>query len=322
MKALRSTLKRLPLWLAAGFVCMHTLAGDITVLHPHLLYHAEEMQVTLHAPDHADQRIPFRFEFEDKPLTQGTFGVGPDGFARLSFSAPAPRPGIPIPLTLRLPGIQAQAEEQKTTLWIFSEGSVFAEKHRLEEWPLHLYDPPGETAAWLTQHGIPFRRIRDITDVDSGVLILGEGISFRRHPDILENLLKHSTSGIPVLVINPAGGMLDLSSVFTGNPRPEFQLSGLDFLFENTPYLAGAGFAPHNFDLASERGEVRLSLRAEEGWPWLHITEKSGAPLLFSGVSLTTDKTNSPAPLLLFNALLKYLHQTSHKGGDAPKSTP
>lgn len=311
MKTLCFPILRVLAWTAIVSLCPKALAAEISVRPPHLLYHAQEMQVTLHAPDHADQRIQFRFEFEDKPLTQGTIGVGPDGFASLTFTAPAPRPGIPLPLTLRLPGNQAQADEQKTTLWIFSEGSVFSEKRRLEEWPLHLYDPTGDTATWLEEHELPFRRVRDLASVNQGILLIGKGISFRRHADLFGRLRELSASGIPVLVLVPAKGNLILAEALQGAKQPDILFARLDKMTGWDPRLKNGGFSSQYFNLTSERGQVSVSMGADEGWSWLNIKDETGAALLLCGVDLTTYAHKSPAPLLLFQTILMHLQETA-----------
>ncbi len=293
--------------IAAGLMCRASFAEAMRVLHPHLLYHAEEMQVTVLAPGDANRRIQFEFHFEEKTLTRGTLGVDADGTATLRFSAPEPRPGIPVPLTLNLTG---STDTLTTKLWIFSERAVFVGKEQLNDWPLWLYDPLGETSDWLQQHKIPFRRVREIAEVNGGVLLVGERAPIRGRAGFLDQVLNHSAAGVPVLILSPDEGLLDLPSRNQGKNPPDIQFSGWGRLFDPIPYLAESDPDFEAIDLIADRGNVKLALNAATGWPLVCITEEGGAPLMLCGISLRGKTGRSPEPLLQLRALLFFAYDS------------
>lgn len=294
----------------AGFIGT-LLAGEVTVLPPHVLTHEQEMRLTLHAPNVAGERIRFSFEFEKLPLAEGTVGIDQNGTAQLAFQAPLPKQGLSTKLTLRLSDPNTGKEIRTTSLWIFPEDAWSTGKRWLEEWPLHLYDPSGNTAVWLDQQEIPFQRIHDLATPAKGAVVVGEGLSLPNHPDFLEPLRDLAASGIPVLVLLPSPGTIDLPVAQDGQGvtgmyfREEGKLRQLDSRFP------GAGFTQQYFNLLAEQGRVRIQVNSEEGWPWLEFMDEKGTQIVFCGTPILSYEHESPAPLLLLEKLLYSLYEST-----------
>ncbi len=287
---------------------LQVFGGEMTVLPPRQLTHAQEMQVRIHAPNHAGKRIRFRFEFENKPLAEGTLGVELDGKARLVFEAPPPPAGLYTRLELLLSGSDAEAPVLKTTLWIFPDTPWFGEKQWLKDWPLWLYDPRGNTASWLERHEVPHTRVFDPARLGNGALLVGEGISFQRHCELVSQLHRLAGDGIPVLVLAPSRGVFDLPVFPKDGPPPNINFQGIEKVTELDPRLKGAGFSREYFNLHTVQDTWRIRANERQGWPWVEFYDEGGAPLLFCGVPLTTYEHDSPAPLLLLDAILRSLH--------------
>ncbi|MCC5842856.1 MAG: hypothetical protein JJU05_01260 [Verrucomicrobia bacterium] len=296
----------LPLW------------AESLVLPPRLLTHGPEMELTLSATEFPHEALYWRFVFEGRTLSQGTVNLDETGRALLRFQTPPPREGLPLALELRLSLSRNEAPSQGHKVWVFPEDPWFGGKDRLKALPLWLYDPMGDTAAWMERHAIPFRRVRDFGEVSSGVLLIGEGLPFRRYPDLMGRLTEVSGSGISVLVLPPADGLLDLPASGADSPRPEIRFIGMTFLEELDPRLQGGGFSARYYNLEADRGRVWLKPGAGEGWPWVRFREKGGAPVLFCGVSLTSYEHDSPAPQLLLQALLHHVREASPKTTKTP----
>src|SRR5690606_3254587 len=94
---------------------------------------------------------------------------------------------------------------------------------------ISLFDPPGATAELFERVKLPFQRIRTleaIANVEQGLLIVGEEISFRRFRSLPELLIATASRGVPVLCLAPSEGMLALP---LGGPDAPTPLRGLSF---------------------------------------------------------------------------------------------
>jgi len=285
----------LPLW------------ADFQVLPPRLLTHAPEMELTLSAPARPLQALSWRFVFERQTLAQGTVQLDAQGQAPLRFQTPPPRGGLPLELELILSRPQDGPAPQSHKVWIFPEEAWAGGKDWVKDWPLWLYDPTGDTAAWLERHKLPFRRIPDLSAVRDGALLVGEGMNLHQPPDWMDRLIELSSSGVPVLVLAPAKGMLDLSAARGEGAMAGMRFAGLEFVTARDPRLKAAGFPPLGFQLAADRGRVRLATGAEEGWSFVQIAWEGRAPLVFCGLPIITHDADSPAGILLLQTLLNAL---------------
>lgn len=108
-----------------------------------------------------------------------------------------------------------------------------------EEMGIHLYDPQGDTAKLLADSRIPHVRLRSLGAVESitkDVLVIGQGVSFKKQRSLSETIVSAARRGVPVLCLAPAGGTLQVDVTDQGD-----RLSPAEF-------VVGDGNWPHRYD--------------------------------------------------------------------------
>lgn len=79
---------------------------------------------------------------------------------------------------------------------------------------LIVFDPSGNTAARLKSSNISFRaerRVDALNDLQEGIIIVGEGTSFRQYRGLGPILRAAASRGVRVLCLSPAAGAIPLS---------------------------------------------------------------------------------------------------------------
>ena len=154
-----------------------------------------------------------------------------------------------------------------------------------------------------------------LSEVKDGVVIIGEGVSFKDYRGLSAGMLKAVASGVSVICLAPAAGEIELpSSVSSDLPRPtamEFHREGiirkLDKRFDPE------GWAPDGQSMAcglafrGERGPVIAEVGSvTDGWPWIELGyAKNNAKFVVCGFGIVGKWADSPTPRYLLVKMLE-----------------
>jgi hypothetical protein len=205
-------------------------------------------------------------------------------------------------------------------VWIFPQDPFSQRRDRLEELPISLFDPAGATIAYFEQSSIPFRHVRSqaaLDGIDRGIVVIGEGASWRQNQGLSTALLRAAARGRPVLCLAPSDGDLSLGAWYEsgGLPLPQsISFRQADIVHEldrrlDSQRWQGNRAVIHSLQLRGVGGEAMATVsEANDGWPWLEIQfPNDGSRLIVCGFGVIRHAQAGPAPRFLLSCLLERL---------------
>jgi hypothetical protein len=272
----------------------------------------------------ATEPVGWTLSAANRTIRQGQTGpiAGPADAAKLAISLDVPnlRPGVTLLAELRLTWNVAGKQLQHTQpVTIYSPDPFSVRRAALEEAHISLFDPVGDTAAILDQHDIPHAIVSNLSAidrVDEGVVIIGEGASFREQQNLFPALNRASERGVSVLCLAPADGEFEFFKPSTANSGPlriAFEQSNVvrryDKRFDLLPTLSHLAVEPRRNTVVIHISEGGL------GWSWFSADyaphpQNPGAHharLIVCGVSVIHDWEKTPVPRYLLVHLLEEL---------------
>jgi hypothetical protein len=238
------------------------------------------------------------------------------------FTAPPVRDGLVLraKLALRVLGADGKVRSGiESVLWIFPESPFAGRSKWLRDLEITLFDPSHTTAAVMTKAGIPFEEqtnLANLTDLRKGVLVIGEGASFKEEPALASILVKLAARGLPVLCLAPSEGKISLPHTGPDRKlRPDaFSLRNrsvvtrLDKRLDAVAWSEDGKFVSTSLTLSVEDGTLTGEVvEGEEGWPWLELEFEGRGRLILCGFGIAKHWSKSPTPRFLFAALLTRL---------------
>jgi hypothetical protein len=270
-------------------------------------------------------------------LVAGNRTIG-QGVAELTASGPNPAPqlaisvslptlhaGVILPAELRLSwNVAGKDVDLRQQVTIYSRDPFTNRKAAFEQAQIKLFDSAGETADVFERYNVPFKPLASLSAIDSvneGVVIVGEGVSFREHRNLPESLLRAAERGVPVLCLAPVEGEFAF-------PQPDETASGplwvvfeqgdairqFDKRFDLLPTISRLSVESHG-----SKAVVRVSGDGA-GWSWLSVQFAAGAPkappheLIVCGLSVIRDWETSPVPRYLLVHLIDELTAAQSAG--------
>jgi len=143
---------------------------------------------------------PVKSDPQHGPVFAITFKV-PDGDARVQ---------LPISILVSTNGKDVLAKR----LWVYPKDPFQRPLNLAATDELVVFDPAGKTADRLKSLNLKFRVERNLeamSRLKSGLLIAGEGVSFREHRGLSRVLLAAAQRGVRVLCLAPSAGSVLLS---------------------------------------------------------------------------------------------------------------
>jgi len=173
--------------------------------------------------DGALARVTWVFSAKNRTIARGEQSWDQNaGRVPVRLAVPPVRDGVIFPAELKLevfgPGNDPVARYVKP-LWIFPNDPFAGRTAWLAEQRIALFDPVGHTREVLVEAGVPLReshRLAVLDEVREGLLLVGEGVSFREHRGLAESLLRRAAAGVAVLCLAPADGQNTTSPAFDG----------------------------------------------------------------------------------------------------------
>ncbi len=182
---------------------------------------------------------------------------------------------------------------------------------------MHLFDPAGRTKEAFEQLRIPYSqvdKIPQLDNLDSGLLIVGEGVDLGRYRGISTHITNLALRGINLLCLAVDRGR------FANFPDPVSHMPVQDeLMFRSASVIKSFGppwndkrYHMETLDIYSSllvsKNRLGMALVMEkgtQGWPWVEIRyAKPQARHLFVGFSLISQWEHSPVPRFLLKEIL------------------
>ncbi|MGL6096841.1 MAG: hypothetical protein ACRC7O_13725, partial [Fimbriiglobus sp.] len=274
-----------------------------------------ELRVRVDAPKGWAGRLSWRLSFEGRTLAARDADVTAAAVVPLRLPIPPVKNGAALGLKLAVlvAGDGNTTAAWGTDVWAFPKDPFAGRAEWLKELKLTVFDPPGATAKALAGLNIPFADQANpaaLADLTGGVLVVGEGLSFKEYPGLSAELAKAAARGVAVLVLAPADGELDVPGLDgTGPAELGFRkdiVRRLDKRLDPDGW-AGAG-KPVTASLAVKSSDsTAVGVVGPTGWPWAEARFPGTGRWAFCGYAVTARWDDGPAPRYFFATVLEHL---------------
>jgi hypothetical protein len=243
---------------------------------------------------------------------------------------PPVKPGVVLDAILTAhyyrPGEREPAASYESPLFVYPQDPFHDRLETLKELQIRLYDPVGETARTLAAADFPFEQIHNVAaigELADGILVIGEGISFREDRALPELLVQVAARGIPVLCLAPRAGEFalprksdksaPLASITFGTHSLVRQL---DKRLDDRYWMEEAVIARHTLNPSGRGAQIAAEVdEGADGWTWIqmHFAPTSAADastptpptkLLVLSLPLIEHWKSGPSPRFLFSRLV------------------
>lgn len=260
---------------------------------------------------------------DGRPLIRGESAIEKEKDATvIRLVIPPVKDGVVLPLVLSVCVVDASGQRTaascKQKLWVFCRQPFADQKQWLKDLKITLYDPIGKTATALTGLEIPYNETRNVaalSELTEGMILIGEGASFREDRDLPPTLWAVAARGTPVLCLAPSEGTFALSGA-GASPAPKslsFKrhevIGALDDRLDVGIWRQDAANPKSGLALRAEAGEVLAEVAPDAGsWPWIEASfEKDKGRLILCSFGFLERWENSPTPRFLLARILSKL---------------
>jgi hypothetical protein len=243
------------------------------------------------------------------------------GRAALRLTVPEPKEGVvltcSLTATLGKEGARGEPAVIEKAVHVFPE-SPFAEKEAwLEDLEIRLFDPEKRTRAIFEKAGIPFQAFANVDAIEGeeeGLLVVGEGVSFRDYRALGRLLAGAAARGRRILVLAPGGGAFALPTPQRLALRGEDAIRELDKRLDDVAWPRDGKTRACGLKLVGARGPVNVEVTDGEGWPWLEMEYANGGRMVVCGFAVIRKWSGTPAPRFLLARVLEYVTRENEGG--------
>ncbi|MCG2661615.1 MAG: hypothetical protein L6437_15385 [Kiritimatiellae bacterium] len=218
--------------------------------------------------------------------------------------------------------LQATVTLEKT-LWVFPPDPFAGRQEWLKGLNLYLFDPEEKTAQRFKKAHIPFQCVPNydaLSNIRNGLVMIGEGISFKDYRGLWNQLMVMASNGVSVLCLAPAEGSLRLLAPDDPAwPAPAgMKLEQTVFIRRLDKRLDADAWPPdgvicaRTFVVRGERGAVvsEIAPAASGDWSWIEIEGHLPRGRLIVCCFAMVEKWEvSPAPRFLLERILQYMSE-------------
>jgi hypothetical protein len=228
-------------------------------------------------------------------------------------------------------GTKEPEATDERTLWIFADDPFFNRAKWFEGLKITLFDSDAKSKtsealkALKSLKGLktPFEEVRNaaaLADLKEGVLVIGEGVSFKDEAGLAEAMVQAACRGVSVLCLAPKDGSFPLPGADNGLPGPgsltflrQDIISKLDKRFDAAAWAPDNQVVARSLAVKTEDGKVVAEVAdGGKGWPWLQLDfpDKKGR-LVVVGFPVIQHWENGPTPRYLLARLLEHVTELS-----------
>jgi hypothetical protein len=247
---------------------------------------------------------------------------------KVPFTTPPLKPGVALAIKLTVvltaDGKNEPDALHEKVLWIFTADPFNDRKEWLKELKITLWDPDekSKTAEAFKSLNIPHEAVPNVAAlaaVKEGLVVVGEGASFKEETGLADALIQAAGRGLAVLCMAPADGHFPAPTARGLGPPKSVSLRRHDIITKLDKRLDAQAWAPDgkaaagSLDLAVEEQSVVFQILAKEGgWLWLDVPYDKGR-LLVCSFGIIRYWEASPTPRYLLARLFEQLAPVADK---------
>ncbi len=267
-------------------------------------------------------RVFWRLTANQRTLASGELDArgadGKPGEVILPLRWPKVKEGTALAAQLSVSVGEVRHEQ---TVWIFPRDPFVDRREWLQSLKLSVFDPPGDTVKVLKDSDVPHEQLRSreaLDDVAEGIVIVGEGISLKKHDGLIDDLRSLAARGVPVLCLASADGEFGFTSdkplAAAVQLRRADVIRDLDKRLDTAWWPTGASqLQGLGVTSASDEVVAEVSDKASS-WPWCEWrfdrTTGESTRCVWCGFGIVTAWDDGPTPRYLFAKLLERLSET------------
>ena len=272
-------------------------------------------------------RISWRLTANQRTLASGELAARGEADKPGEVSLPLRWPKVKDGAALAAQLIVSVGEvRHEQPVWVLPRDAFADRREWIKSLKLSVFDPSGETIAVLKDNDVPHERLRSreaLDDLTEGIVIVGEGVSLKKHDGLINDLRSLAARGVPVLCLASTDGEFD----FPGEKplAASVQLRRADVIRDLDKRLDTASWPKG----ASQRTGLRLASMSDEvvanvsedatAWPLAEwefenstavdrLEARAIRPrLIWCGFGIVSAWEDGPSPRYLFVRLLERL---------------
>lgn len=244
----------------------------------------------------------------------------------LSFCLPEGEPRMIVPVTIRISFDDRDVLAKQ--LWLYPSDPFRNPVPSFKADQLVLFDPSQTTAARWREASLQFHEqpnAEALSDLDDGVLVIGEGVSFREYRGLSRLIGQAARRGVNVLCLAPSEGTFVLADAddTRNHEIASLLLARADVLSsfdKHLDFLDWRGPSPVNgttIQFASSSQQMSATFVLDgTGWPWLAAEYRGGGRVVIACFHCIEHWDSGPAPRhalwhLLAETARPSVHQTA-----------
>ena len=266
-------------------------------------------------------RLVWRLADGARTIRRGETALGgaAPAVAEIKFIAPEVKPGVIYETrwTVALAGKDGDgAAAAEVPIWLFPENPFHERQERLGKLDIVMFDPEQTTGKWLTALDVPFRSEKNVDALEErtgGLVMIGEGVSFRDYRGLPDLLMRLAGNGSLVLCLAPADAEFPIAGI-EGLREPslisfcrEEIIKTLDKRLDDEGWPPDGNMRTAGLKLRGERGTVFADVSEDAtGWPWVEMRYGKGC-LIICCFSIMEKWEAGPVPRFLLAKILEYM---------------
>ena len=280
--------------------------------------------VSVTGPGMANGRLGWQLAADGRTLARGeaAIDVGASGLGSvaLRIAVPAVKAGVILSTRLQILALDSGREVGRCEkpLWVFPEDPFAGRSEWLKSLKIKLFDPTGKTGKRFAVVGVPCTEIRSMDSlaaIKDGLVVIGEGISFREYRGLAGSMNKAAAGGARVLCLAPEAGEVPLPFAGSGETTApssikferEEAVTRLDKRLDPTGWAPDGTSRVAGFAITGERGPVKAEVGNDPGnWSWIEADYAgSKGKCIMCGLGIVGKWDDSPTPRFLLVKLLE-----------------
>ena len=270
-------------------------------------------------------RLGWQFDTHGRTLRPGEAQIAVPAGASLSVkmrvAVPPVKTGVTVSGTLAVRAYEEAGDKLVASLrkdiCVFSRDAFADRGEWLKALNIRLLDPKETTGEILEKANVPFGSIGSIDalpEVKTGLIIIGEGVSFRDYRALGEMMVRAAAAGRFVLCLAPEEGEIAVPGMGQSElPEPEaVHLRRQDVIRSLNKKLDADAWPPDGkvvnsrLNLLGERGPVIAEITdGQSGWSWVEIEYEGGGRLVICGFAIIEKWETGPTPRYLLLSILE-----------------
>lgn len=287
---------------------------------------------------HFNGTLTWRHAAGQRTIARGEIPVAEANEIAIRLKLPPLREAVALETTLTVDlqlrsGGETVASHSRR-VWIFPQDPFAGRTRWLKSLEILLFDPKGATRNAFNALSIPMQEIHHVTtlaQVESGVVIIGENVSWRDYRALGDLLPLVAAKGVFVLCLAPADGAFVLPGTRDSEHPPprsislcrEDLIARYDKRLDTSGWNSRGELIARRMDITSDRRLVSVEVTEDEsGWPWLELEYSSHGKWIVCGLGVIEHWEASPNPRFFLAALLEQLshrvEETKNEQCDTP----